>query len=126
MPSYLDELNADPARQRQALDGLIAEQNAVIARLDRELAAQSRRLDRAVLRLHVFTENFGQGASETLLAQRDAEAVNTRVNETRRKLERQQATLRLFETQRGQTAGTAQRMLSAANDVGSEEPRHAT
>lgn len=126
MPSYLDELNADPARQRQALDGLIAEQNAAIARLDRELAGQSRRLDRAVVRLHVFTENFGQGASDTLLAQRDAEAVNTRVNETRRKLERQQATLRLFEMQRDQTAGAAPRMLSAATGPGSEEPGQAS
>ena len=95
MPSYIEELQADPARLRRAYEGLVREQEAIVARLAAEYEQAETVLDRIVLRLHIYTNQFGRGAPDTIMAQHDAEDANTLAIELKRKLSRQHSLLNL-------------------------------
>jgi uncharacterized coiled-coil protein SlyX len=96
MPSYIEDLEADPVRLRRAYEGLVREQDAIVARLAADLAQAAEVVDRVVLRLHIYTNQFGRGAPDTVAAQREAEDSNTLMVELRRKLDRQQSVLNLY------------------------------
>lgn len=99
MPSYLEDLNADPARYRVALEGLIAEQVEVVTRMESDLRVRQSVLDRAVLRLVFIGQTFGRATTEATVAQREAEEFNTPVIELSRKLERQRILLQAYRNQ---------------------------
>lgn len=97
MASYAEELIADPPRLRGGLEGLIAEQRATLRRLNEELPIARGILDRVVLRLILYGQHFGRGASETTLVQREAEDANTRLTVLQQKFEKQEGVLRMYE-----------------------------
>lgn len=97
MASYAEELIADPPRLRAGLEALIAEQGAVLRRLKEEVPIARGILDRVVLRLVLYGQHFGRGASETTLVQREAEDANTRLTVLQQKLEKQEGVLRMYE-----------------------------
>ncbi len=96
MPTHLEELAADRDRLRRALSGLTAEQEAVVRRLEEDLALARNRMDRVVLRLLLMGRQYGHGSADATLARREAEEANTEMIDTTKKLERQQMTLEYF------------------------------
>ncbi len=68
----------------------------MVRRVQQDLAAGQERLDRAVLKLLLFSQQFGRGSSEVATVQREAEEANTPVVELTKKLERQLAILELY------------------------------
>jgi uncharacterized coiled-coil protein SlyX len=108
MPSYIEELSADSARLQRAYEGLIREQEAVVSRLNHDLQEITLVVDRAALRLHIYTTQYGRGAPDTVASQHEAEDANTRMVELRRKLERQQALLNLYQGRLREAQGSGQ------------------
>lgn len=97
MASYAEELIADPPRLRAGLEGLIAEQQATLRRLYDELPITRGVLDRVVLRLILYGQHFGRGASETTLVQREAEDASTRLIVLQQKIEKQEGVLQMYQ-----------------------------
>ena len=98
MPSYAEDLIAQPERYHLAIEGLIAEQVAIVGQIAEDLERARRSLDRAVLRLAFVAEAFGRGSSDAVSAQHVAEDANTRVAELSGRLERNEMLLRLFQS----------------------------
>jgi uncharacterized coiled-coil protein SlyX len=97
MPSQAEELIADRDRYRHALEGLIAEQSIVVQRLEHDLAVGRTKLDRLLLKLVLFSQQFGRGSTDTAIAQRETEDANTPVVELTTKLHRERAVLAAYQ-----------------------------
>ncbi|MBI2755199.1 MAG: hypothetical protein HYX52_00660 [Chloroflexi bacterium] len=104
MPSYVETLTADHARLLATVQGLVGEQRAVVRRLMEETPVVQGVLDRAVLKLLFYSQHFGNAATETTLAQREAEEANTRMTELQRKLEKQIGVLQVYEARYAEIA----------------------
>ncbi|GEM_PF-3811374 len=98
MSSLQEQLFADTARLRRAIDALVATQEQVVKRLRAQLDEHQAELDRQVLRLALLRERFGEGHIETINAMRDAEEASKPLAETRAALERQRQLLELYRT----------------------------
>ena len=96
MATLSEELLGNRERLREALTGLVREQESVVQRLTGELAERQAKLDRTIVKLMLFVQQFGRGATDTVLVQRDAEDTNTPVVETTQRLERHTKVLELF------------------------------
>ena len=104
MPSYIETLAADQARLLTTMQGLVMEQRTVVRRLSEEFPIVQGILDRAVLKLLIYSQHFGNAASETTLAQREAEDANTKLTELQRKLEKQIGVLNTYEARYAEIA----------------------
>lgn len=96
MARYDEELNADPARVRRALEGLIGEEEAEVARLEQELASATARLDQKVVRLMLFRDHFGPTHPETTRAQNDALEASKPVADLTETLAHRRAILQIY------------------------------
>jgi uncharacterized coiled-coil protein SlyX len=96
LSSLQEQLLADTARLRRAINALVISQERVVERLRSALEEQQSELDKFVLRLALLRDRFGDSNIETINAMRDAEDASKPVNETRAALERQRLILEVF------------------------------
>jgi uncharacterized coiled-coil protein SlyX len=96
--SLQEQLFADTARLRRAINALVLSQEKAVERLLAALEEQQAELDRHVLRIALLRDRFGDGNIETTNAMRDAEDASKPVTETRNALERQRQILDIYRT----------------------------
>ena len=96
MSSLQEQLFADTARLRRAVNALVSTQERIVARLRAQLEEQQADLDREVLRLALLRQRFGESHTETINAMRDAEEASKPLTETRQAFERQRQILELY------------------------------
>lgn len=121
MASYAEELTADRERLRRALSGLIQEQESTVRRIRDDLSVVRARLDRAVLKLVLFSQRFGRGSTDTTLVQREAEDLNTPLIELTKKLEREIGVLEMYRQRLAQVESGGDLTQADATVAGSIE-----
>ncbi len=104
MSSLQEQLFADTARLRRAVNALVLVQERTVERLRAALEEQQAELDRHVLRIALLRERFGDGNIETINSMRDAEDASKPVTETRTAFERQRQILEVYRAKQAEVA----------------------
>lgn len=97
MASYLETLMADQARLRQSLMGVIEQEAAAVRELQERLTDATRGMDQMIVRLTIYRQVFGNGATQTLDLQTEIEDAGKPLGEVRADLEQHQRILQALQ-----------------------------